>query len=232
MAFASNFGRILSPTFQPNSQAKKAGGWWLAGGIDPADCVAAYQPKGAASYAASKVNLANSGTHDLSDGTAYPSWNASTGWTFTKASSQYLISDINPAAGNSTIVRVANASTSSGIIYGGFTYSSGVGMNAEYVEVTSWGATRFGKGRNSIDSSGILASGIYAIAGYKCYKNAELKGTISGVWDGGAVYPLHIGRRNGNTGIVYFGGDILAFATYSIDISSYISSLVTAMSAL
>ena len=231
MTFSSNFGRTFSPTFQPKSQAV-SGGWWLAGGIPTSNCIAAYQSKGAASYAASKVNLANSGTHDLSDGTAYPSWNASTGWTFTKASSQYLISDINPAAGNSTIVRVANASTSSGIIYGGFTYSSGVGMNAEYVEILSYGTTRFGKGRNSADNSGILASGCYAIVGYKCYKNADLKVTIDGVWDGGTIYPLHIGRRNGNTAIVYFGGDILAFATYNIDISTYISSLATAMNAL
>jgi len=81
MAFASNFGRILSPTFQPNSQAKKAGGWWLAGGIDPDDCIAAYQPKGAASYAASKVNLANPGTYDLTNGND-PSWSADNGWTF------------------------------------------------------------------------------------------------------------------------------------------------------
>ena len=61
MAFASNFGRILSPTFQPNSQAKKAGGWWDLNGTITS-CIAAYQPKGAASYAASKVNLANPGT--------------------------------------------------------------------------------------------------------------------------------------------------------------------------
>ena len=81
MAFASNFGRILSPTFQPNSQAKKAGDWWLAGGIDPDDCIAAYQPKGAASYAASKVNLANPGTYDLTNGND-PSWSADNGWTF------------------------------------------------------------------------------------------------------------------------------------------------------
>jgi hypothetical protein len=81
MAFASNFGRILSPTFQPNSQAKKAGGrWWdLDGTIT--SCIAAYQPKGAASYAASKVNLANPGTYDLTNGND-PSWSASTGWTF------------------------------------------------------------------------------------------------------------------------------------------------------
>jgi len=129
-------------------------------------------------------------------------------------------------------VRVANVNNSSGIIYGGFYYDGSVGKNVEYVEILSYGPTRFGKGRNSADNSGILASGCYAIVGYKCYKNADLKVTIDGVWDGGTIYPLHIGRRNGNMAIVYFGGDILAFATYNIDISTYISSLATAMNAL
>ncbi len=43
--------------------------WWLAGGIPAENCIAAYQPKGAASYAASKVNLANPGTYDAYEGT-------------------------------------------------------------------------------------------------------------------------------------------------------------------
>jgi len=230
MAFGSSFGRLFSPTFSPKSQAV-SGGWWLAGGIPASNCIAAYQSKGAASYAASKVNLNNSGTHDLSDGAAYPAWDTSTGWTFTKASSQYLISDINPTEGGSTILRVANVGNSSGIMYGGFYYSGG-GKNMEYIEILSYGVTRFGKGNASSDDSGVLASGCYALVGYKCYKNENLEQTISGSWDGGTVYPLHIGRRNGNTAIVYFGGDILAFATYNIDISTYISSLATAMNAL
>lgn len=65
--------------------------WYLRGGIPKANCLAAYQPKNAASYAASKVNRVNPGTYDLTNGVAYPSWAAATGWTFASASSQYLI---------------------------------------------------------------------------------------------------------------------------------------------
>ena len=58
--------------------------WWLAGGISAANVVAAYQPKGAASLAASYVNLANPGTNNLT-APAAPTWNAATGWTFAAA---------------------------------------------------------------------------------------------------------------------------------------------------
>ena len=64
--------------------------WYLAGGIASADCIAAYKPLGAADYATSKINLNNPGTNDLSDGAAYPTFNAATGWTFAGASSQFL----------------------------------------------------------------------------------------------------------------------------------------------
>lgn len=63
--------------------------WWLAGGIDSANVVAAYQAIGAESYAASLVNLANPGTYDLTDGANYPTWNAETGWQTTNAN-QFL----------------------------------------------------------------------------------------------------------------------------------------------
>lgn len=41
--------------------------WWLSGGIDAANCVAAYRAKGAASKVAALQNLVNPGTHDLVD---------------------------------------------------------------------------------------------------------------------------------------------------------------------
>lgn len=63
------------------------GKWWEVSGKT---CLAAYQPKGAASYAASKINLANPGTYNLADGAAYPTWDPSTGWTFVATSYQYL----------------------------------------------------------------------------------------------------------------------------------------------
>ena len=67
--------------------------WWLAGGIAAANCVAAYQPKGAASYAASKVNLANPGTYDLVKITNDPDFDAATGWTFDASSVKALDSE-------------------------------------------------------------------------------------------------------------------------------------------
>ena len=64
--------------------------WYLSGNIPLANCIAAYKPKGAASYAASKVNIVNPGTYDLSDGAAFPTWDAVNGWTFVDGSLQYL----------------------------------------------------------------------------------------------------------------------------------------------
>lgn len=63
--------------------------WWAYGGIS-ANCLAAFQPFGAASYATSKVNLTGVSANDAADGPAYPGWAANTGWAFTAASSQYL----------------------------------------------------------------------------------------------------------------------------------------------
>jgi len=64
--------------------------WWLSGGIPAANCIAAFQPKGAASLAASYVNLASGGaTWDAAPGDA-PGFNTATGWDF-NGSSDYLI---------------------------------------------------------------------------------------------------------------------------------------------
>lgn len=110
MTFGSTFGRVLSPTFQPSSQAAAAAGsWWDLNGT-LTSCVAAYQPKGAADYAASKVNLANPGTYDLSDGVA-PNWDTGTGWGFT--GTQYLEdTNYSPFIANFTLVFYGTYSTS------------------------------------------------------------------------------------------------------------------------
>jgi len=55
--------------------------WWKLGGVSDGNVLAVYLPKGAESYAASKINLSNPGTYDLSDVNA-PSWAEGTGWLF------------------------------------------------------------------------------------------------------------------------------------------------------
>lgn len=89
---------------KPVSAAAPAG-WWLAGDISAANCVAAYQPKGAADYAASKVNLANPGTYNLAKITNDPDFNTATGWTFDASSVKELNSATNiTLTYNSTII--------------------------------------------------------------------------------------------------------------------------------
>jgi len=68
--------------------------WWLAGGISAANCIAAYQPIGAADYAASKVNLANPGTYDATEGVA-PDWDDVNGWKF-NGIDDYLNTGVTP----------------------------------------------------------------------------------------------------------------------------------------
>lgn len=67
--------------------------WYLSGGVDPSDCIAAYQAKGAESYAASKVNLANPGIHDLTDNNTVP-WDSTDGWK-SGTTGNYLVTDFS-----------------------------------------------------------------------------------------------------------------------------------------
>lgn len=53
--------------------------WWTSGGAS--GLMFAYQPKGAASYAASKTDLSAAG-NNASDGSDIPIWDSTNGWTF------------------------------------------------------------------------------------------------------------------------------------------------------
>lgn len=92
MAFAPVFQRPFSATFDRRAAAA-AVPWWLAGGVEAANAIAVYQPKGAASLAASYSNLANPGTYDAAPGVA-PTWASATGWTF--SGTEYLLSSLSP----------------------------------------------------------------------------------------------------------------------------------------
>lgn len=97
-ALGSRYG-IQGALGRSVKRAAAAGGWWLAGGIPAANCVAAYQAKGAASYAASKVNLANPGTYTISQIYGSEGWDVNIGWTVQKNKMRMVttapISDIN-----------------------------------------------------------------------------------------------------------------------------------------
>lgn len=90
--------------------------WWLAGGIDPANCVCAYRAIGASSYAQSLVNLTGNSTYNLQDPVA-PPWNAATGWSFGQSvPNAYLVSA--PVGYNSTVIIELNYISGSGNAFG------------------------------------------------------------------------------------------------------------------
>jgi len=231
MTFSSTFGRTFSPTFQPKSQAAKAGytTWWtLDGAIS--SCVVAYQPKGAASYAASKTNLANSGTYDAVDGAAYPAWDASTGWKF-NGSTQYLKCGFTPVMQTgSAIIRFNDMQASNGALLGCYFSGNNHFLIQPYHSAPG---CRYWSGANPLVTS-VISSGVLAMAGDKAYKNGTAETGTLPTGSSTATPEMYIGGYNSNktlTGAsnVY----ITAFAYYSTTLTAQnIADLTTAMNAL
>lgn len=118
--------------------AKAAEPWWLAGGISASACVAAYQPKGAASYADSLKNINNPGTNDLTSAVGV-SWDIS-GWkeggaqyfdTFIDMGSLPVTAIWNGVLAKKTLFLFSDAPAWNGLR--GHTYDDGklyIGMNS------------------------------------------------------------------------------------------------------
>jgi hypothetical protein len=189
--------------------------WWLSGGIDPNVCVAAWSPFGAGSYANSKVNLADPGTHDAVDGVAPPTWDSDVGWIFDAFSSQYLTTDIVPDTGWTMICSYKDPENSP--------------INSWVCGVDSAGSARFylspawnritrvygSGGYTSIN--GLSEGGVMCIAGQQPYYNGETDGTPLGVWSGSQSNPIFIGCLDLTSGLpgYYFEGSITSMAIYN-----------------
>ena len=226
MTFASSFGRVLSPTFQPKSQAV-GGKWWLAGNINPANCVAAYQPKGAASYAASLIDLSGSG-HNATKAPNDPDWDATNGWTFDIANSERLSTGVPVNSGYSAIVRFTGAGDGLRSVFGAY-YAAG-GIYGSYDIVPN----RYSKVYYCNTSvAPQCVNGVLALAGNKGYRNGT-KETESASPKDTYIYPLCIGASS-NAGNYYQGwsGSVQSFSLYNVILTDIQVALVsTAMAAL
>ncbi len=194
--------------------------------------MAAYAPKGAASYAASKVNLANPGTYDAAEGVA-PTWAAGTGWTFDGAT-QYLTTGVVPpdSQTRSMIIRIANH-TGAGVwsilagqqTYGGarnLLLGSTYASNAEY-----WSG-------GFLRQAPLLATGTLAVAGNVAYRNGISDGNLSDAGSSDTHFGIYIGACNyQNDPIRYGNGSVLAFAFYNTTLTAdQVAAVSTAMAAL
>lgn len=217
--------------FAGNVAALGVAGWWLSGGIAPSACVAAYQPKGAASLAASYTNRANPGTYNAAPGTA-PSFAAATGWTFSSGSSQYLVTGVTPANDQSWswIVRWTTAGATACLF--GVRDALGTASFQFYPQV--YGSMIYSNAGAYTQGSVTRTSGVNAAAGNTAYNNGVSEGTLTTV--GGAVWgDIYLGARNlTGTGAEQFAsGTIAALAIYNVTITAaQVAALTTAMNAL
>lgn len=196
---------------------------WYAGAI------AAYQPKGAASLAASYVNLANPGTYDAAPGVA-PTWDAATGWTFLAASRTRLLTGVVPDTGTWSVFVSFSDAVSSGPALG-FNVSATCRLNI-YPGLST---TRYYRNGGNFSASGAITSGVMAVAGQYAYLNGSLDGALSGAQSGTPI-EIWIGGYNpdaATTSGACFTGKIQAVAIYNTTLSAaQVLAVSTAMAAL
>ena len=241
MTFGSVFGRTFSPTFQPSSQAAAGGDWWDLNGTITS-CVAAYQPKGAASYAASKVNLTGNTDYDaVQDGAGNePTWDTGTGWTFASASAQRLAAGWSAAMKPVTIIVRTNGVSPT---IGGYKSDSSTG--GQFVLLSATGdKIRFLKSNIAVIgvSTGTYTPGEDTVFAVTYASNGAFAFYIGGNAAGSGTndqtfvestagligcYGLGSSRYN------YMNGDMHSLALYNAALTStQIGDLTTAMAAL
>lgn len=221
MTFGSTFGRAFSPTFQLKSQAAVAGGgWWDLNGTITS-CLSAFQPKGAASYAASLLDLSGNGYDAVEGVSRDPSkWDSTNGWQcYSGSSNTTFRTSHKGATGMTGIARFSNAS--------GY-YLFGI--------INRWGVDPSGTGisytnNSTVTISPALTSGIVALTNSKGYRNGVLD--TDGIGNRTGLENFYIGIGSSEEYSFNFLGYIQAIAFYSTTLTStQIGNLTTAMNAL
>lgn len=152
---------------------------WYNAGSTP-DPLAIWQAKGAASLAASYVNLVNPGTHDLTVGVA-PTLD-SYGWV-SGSGTAYLVSDIVPTLSYTMIARVIGTAAVQAFM--------GVQTSATqrfYFRNTNTTVEYYrGSAAAAVTPPGIIVDTVYAVADVNTYRN----GVPEAISAGGGSNPTH-----------------------------------------
>jgi len=146
--------------------------WYLSGGVAAANCVAAYQPQGAASFAASLLDLTGNGNHAVDPGgAATPAWDAVNGWK--GASGDYLTTGLIPASDHSwsVIVCFSGAAPGAYVLGGDTTIGGRMGILLRPDNAAGQVMYVHGTTLTPLYAAPALSGGILAIAGTTCYRN-------------------------------------------------------------
>jgi hypothetical protein len=154
---------------------------------------AAFQSKGAASLAASYVNLANPGVNDLAVGSA-PNFDAATGWGFT--GTQYLITDFIHLQEWTVFVRFSDAVANQGVLFSGRDVSNIPRMAHRLQSATDFRFYTAGTTATSINPAPVF--GVTAQALNKGYLN------------GSPIATLTLGNNTALTLVSYIGASNIA----------------------
>lgn len=208
---------MMGVTVYQNMAATAADWWDIAGET----CVAAYQAKGAASLAASYVNLANPGTYDINV-LAVPSWTAGTGWA---GNSWQMRTDVNVESSWTLIARFSDHINSIGNY--GIMGASVYHYAAPYYYGLAYYRNSNG-GIQTLDAGAGQLSGVIAIAGKAGYMDGASKGTVPGAYYAGSI-------TNWYWGISFAPCDVTmqACAIYSTTLdATQVATLSASMAAL
>lgn len=194
MTFSAPFSRVIT---RPFGGVPSSGVWYLAGGVDPAICAFAYQPKGAADLATSYVNLVTPGTNNA---VVVPTLNApdfatADGWKFNGTDMMLRSSAVVQIQYGFFIIRLSNLPASNSY-QAGYTQSN-YDQFFLNIDNTSTNKTRYRVGGTSAAAKAPGAtSGVFGFGSSDAYRN--------GIDEG-----LTLGTNNANTRYFGFGGLVL-----------------------
>jgi hypothetical protein len=204
--------------------------WWLAGGA-PAP-VAVFQPKGAASLAASYINLVNPGTYDATAPVTAPTLDA-TGWVF--ASNAWLDTGItlsNPSSGWSAAVQFANVGGANqapllGVQNDAGTRSFGL-RPYRTTGVVTYDNSYF------LNVSPQLAAGTIGIAGNQGYRNGTADGGTVSYFSWTPFHTIYIASAKNSSAQVYLPCSIAAAVIWNTSTghATWMPAVHAAMAAL
>lgn len=151
--------------------------WWFFPGRF---CLAAYQPKGAASLVLSYQNLARPGINDATPAAAPPDWDSSAGWIF-NGSTQFLSTGLTPVWSYTLAVRFSDVLSSAVGYLGGYYTTAADGYALFPLYMSSF---IFANNNDGQIAPG-AAAGVMAMAGKKGYfdgkKVIDIAGTTNAI---------------------------------------------------
>lgn len=187
--------------------------WYLKGGVAAASCIAAYMAVGAASQAASYINLANPGTYNLTLIGSGLTWNTVTGWSFVPGGNARLATGwVPPNTGvRSLIIKYAGAAWAVAD-----RYICGCNGTGYFGVRSSTSESRCLNG-GSVITAALPAGGAVAVAGAAAYLDGTKIADIPGTDFNCQTYGMLIGATNAEgTHIYFFYGAIICAAFYDV----------------